>query len=66
MEPPIVRISKDASMAWVIVRVKVRRTQKDISGKENETKFIYAGIMTYEKQNNKWMAIANVSTFEAP
>jgi hypothetical protein len=66
MEPPIVRISKDASMAWVIVRVKVRRTQKDISGKENETKFIYAGIMTYEKQNNKWMASANVSTFEAP
>jgi hypothetical protein len=64
MEPPIIRISKDATMAWVIVRVKVRRTQKDISGKETETKFIYAGIMTYEKQNNKWMAIANVSTFE--
>lgn len=66
MKPPIIRISKDASLAWVIVRVKVRRTQKDISGKENETKFIYAGIMTYEKQNNKWMTIANVSTFEAP
>jgi hypothetical protein len=65
MEPPIVRISKDATMAWVIVRVKVRRTQKDIAGKESETKFIYAGIMTYEKQNNKWITIANVSTFEA-
>jgi hypothetical protein len=64
MEPPIVRISKDASMGWVIVRVKVRRTQKDGSGKETETKFIYAGIMTYEKQNNKWTTIANVSTFE--
>jgi hypothetical protein len=64
MEPPIIRISKDASMAWVIVRVKVRRTQKDAAGTEDETKFIYAGIMTYEKQNNKWMAISNVSTFE--
>jgi hypothetical protein len=64
MEPPIVRVSKDATMAWVIVRVKVRRTQKDVSGKEDETKFIYSGIMTYEKQNKKWIAIANVSTFE--
>ncbi|MCI0447294.1 nuclear transport factor 2 family protein [bacterium] len=64
MESPIVRISTDASMAWVIVRVKVRRTQKDGSGNEKETKFIYAGIMTYEKQNDKWIAVANVSTFE--
>jgi hypothetical protein len=64
MEAPIVRVSKDASMAWVIVRVKVRRTQKDVSGKETETKFIYPGNMTYEKQNNKWTTIANVSTFE--
>jgi hypothetical protein len=64
-EPPIIRISKDATMAWVIVKVRVRRTQKDESGKDQETKFIYAGIMTYEKQNGKWIAIANVSTFES-
>lgn len=64
LEPPIIRISNDASMAWMIVRTKVRRTQKDDAGAERERQFVYAGIMTYEKQNGKWVRIANVSTFE--
>jgi len=66
LEEPIVRISKDGSMAWMITRIKVRRTQKDATGKEKEEKFIYAGIMTYEKQGGKWVRVANVSTFEPP
>jgi hypothetical protein len=64
LEPPIISVSKDASMAWMIVRIRVKRTQKDASGVERESKFIYAGIMTYEKQGGKWMRVANVSTFE--
>ncbi len=64
LEPPVIRISRDASMAWMIVRTKVRRTQKDDAGAERERQFVYAGIMTYEKQNGKWIRIANVSTFE--
>jgi hypothetical protein len=66
VEEPIVRISKDGSMAWMITRIRVRRTQKDAAGKEQEQKFIYAGIMTYEKRDGKWMRVANVSTFERP
>jgi hypothetical protein len=66
LEPPIIRVSKDATLAWMIVRVRVRRTQKDATGAERETKFVYAGITTYEKQNGKWMRAANVSTFEQP
>ena len=64
LEPPIVRISDDASMAWMIVRNKVRRTQKLPSGEAKERAFVYAGIMTYEKRQGKWVRIANVSTFE--
>lgn len=64
LEPPIVRISNDASMAWMIVRTKVRRTQKLADGKEEARSFVYAGIMTYEKQRGKWVRVANVSTFE--
>jgi hypothetical protein len=66
VEEPILRISKDGSMAWMITRVRVRRTQKDAAGVEREEKFVYAGIMTYEKQAGKWMRVANVSTFEPP
>jgi len=63
-EAPIIRVSNDASMAWMIVRTKVRRTQKDDAGAERERQFVYSGIMTYEKQNGKWVRTANVSTFE--
>ena len=64
LEPPIIRVSRDGSMGWIITRVKVRRTQKDSSGAEKEEKFVYAGIMTYEKRDGKWIKVANVSTFE--
>jgi hypothetical protein len=63
LEPPIVRVSNDASMAWMIVRTRVRReTQSD--GKTTEQKFVYAGIMAYEKKGGRWVRVANVSTFE--
>ncbi len=64
LEPPIIQVSKDATMAWVIVRVKVHRIQKQPTGADREISFIYAGIETYEKQKGKWVKTANVSTFE--
>ena len=66
LEEPIVRISKDASMAWMITRLRVRRVQRDAAGGEREEKFVYAGIMTYEKRDGRWVRVANVSTFEPP
>lgn len=64
LEPPIVRVSDDASMAWMIVRTRVRRTQTQGDGKEAERQFVYAGIMAYEKKAGRWVRVANVSTFE--
>ena len=66
VEEPIIRISNDGSMAWMITRYKVRRVQKNAEGVEKEEKFVYAGIMTYEKRDGRWVRVANVSTFEAP
>ena len=66
VEEPIIRISNDASMAWMITRTKVRRVQKNADGAEKEEKFVYAGIMTYEKRDGRWVRVANVSTFETP
>jgi len=66
LEEPIIRVSKDASMAWMITRIRVRRVQRDAAGAEREEKFIYAGIMTYEKRGGRWVRVANVSTFEPP
>ena len=66
VEEPIIRISNDASMAWMITRYRVRRVQKNAAGVEKEEKFVYAGIMTYEKRDGRWVRVANVSTFEPP
>lgn len=66
VEEPIVRISNDASMAWMITRTRVRRVQKNADGAEKDEKFLYAGIMTYEKRDGRWVRVANVSTFEQP
>lgn len=64
VEEPIIRISNDASMAWMITRTRVRRVQKTVDGAEKEEKFVYAGIMTYEKRDRRWVRVANVSTAE--
>ena len=62
LETPIIQISKDASMAWMIARTKVRFTYKDGSGNDAEQAFIYAGIVTYEKWDGKWRRTSNVTT----
>ena len=66
VEEPIIRISNDSSMAWMITRTRVPRVQTKADGAEQEEKFVYAGIMTYEKRDGRWLRVANVSTFEPP
>ncbi len=64
LQPPIVRVSTDGSMGWIVSRLRARRTQIIEEGQVSEREFVYAGIMLYEKRNGKWIRVANVSTFE--
>jgi hypothetical protein len=64
LQPPIVQVAQDASIAWMITRTKVRRTQAVADGRVAEQGFVYAGIMTYERRDGRWVRTANVSTFE--
>jgi hypothetical protein len=64
LQPPVIHISPDGQMAWMITRTKVLR-RKNYDGNTQQEGFIYAGIMTYAKKNGKWMREANVSTFAA-
>jgi hypothetical protein len=66
LEEPLIRVSEDASMAWMITRTRVRRVQKDAAGAEREERFVYAGLTTYEKRGGRWTRVANASTFEPP
>ena len=62
--PPIVRVSQDASMAYVIVHKRVRLRAKNEQGNELEEKTIFAWMETYEKQQGKWVLTAVASTHE--
>jgi hypothetical protein len=64
LEPPVVRVSDDGSMAWIVSRLRVKRTAPAPDGALQERSFVYAGIMTYARRDGRWTRTANVSTFE--
>jgi hypothetical protein len=64
LEPPVVRVSDDGSLAFVVTRLQVRRTSPGADGQPKERSFVYAGLMTYERRDGRYVRTANVSTFE--
>lgn len=61
--PPIIHISPDGQMAWMVVRVKVKYDWADSTGKKSPEEYLSAWISVYEKQEEKWLHVANASTF---
>ena len=62
LEPPIIHISGDGGMAWVIEHFRIRLTRQE-DGQPVEQTSEYAGMTVYEKMAGKWMRVANASTF---
>ena len=63
VEPPIVRVSADRTMGWMIVRVRIAYSKTDASGKKTNENTVGAWMSAYEKQNGTWMMTAVTSTF---
>jgi uncharacterized protein (TIGR02246 family) len=64
LEPPIVRVSPDGQMGWMIVRVRVAYTKTGADGKKSRDESVIAWMSVYEKRDGKWLDVANASTFE--
>jgi Domain of unknown function (DUF4440) len=64
ISPPIIRVSQDASMAYVIVHKRVRLKAKNERGDVEEETTIFAWTETYEKQNGQWTLTSVASTRE--
>jgi hypothetical protein len=62
LEPPIVRVSTDGSMGWMIVRVRITYTEKNSSGKAKVHDETMAWMSAYEKHEGKWTMVAVTST----
>ena len=63
VQEPIIGFSKDGSIAWSIVQVKVSGKQK-INEEEANLDYISSWIMLYERQGNKWVKLVNASSFK--
>ncbi len=61
---PIVKISKDGTLGWVIVQVKVSGVQKTSEGAQISVAFESAWVELYEKKNGRWLCVGNVSNMK--
>ena len=61
LREPIVRISEDGSLGWLIAEVEVVGTVPDPDSGRNSFHDIWAWIELYEKTDQGWRLIGNVS-----
>lgn len=61
--PPIVRVSDDGSLGWVIVQVRATGVQTTQEGGSKPLAFESAWIELYERREGSWYRIGNVSNF---
>lgn len=62
LEPPIIRISPDGKMGWMIVRVRIAYTKADAGGATSKEDTVMAWMSAYEKRDGKWLLVANATT----
>lgn len=60
--PPVIKVSDDATLGYVLVHKKVRLLAKKENGTQTEETEIFAWIETYRKIKGEWKLTAVVST----
>jgi len=63
--PPIVRVSRDGTLGWVIAQVRGSGVRKTGSGGAR-VEFTSAWIELFEKRDGRWTRVGNVSNFKPP
>ena len=61
---PIVHLSEDGSLGWLIAQVRIVGTQKLPEGAPETFESTWAWIELYEKRHDKWLRIGNVSNVQ--
>lgn len=61
--PPIVEVSKDGSMAWLIGEVRVQAIRQQLDQTEKEVAFRCSWVESFEKQEAGWVVVVNSSHF---
>jgi len=61
---PIVKVSRDGTLGWVIAQVEGRGVQATEAGAKEPVEFVSAWIELYEKRGGRWVSIGNLSNFK--
>lgn len=61
---PVVKVSKDGTLGWVIAQVEARGVQTGDDGKKEPLEFVSAWIELYEKRDGRWVSTGNLSNFK--
>lgn len=61
MIEPIVRVSEDGTLGWLIAQVKIAGVQTDDEGRRRRIDSVWAWIELYEKKDGSWRRIGDVS-----
>lgn len=64
MVAPIIHLSADTSMAWVIGDMRVRATQEVPEEKERDFSFRCVWVCIYEKHEGEWAQVVDASSFQ--
>lgn len=64
LQEPIVKVSQDGAMGFVVVQVRASGTQVDGKGGTHSLLFTSAWIELYEKREGRWYRTGNVSNFK--
>jgi hypothetical protein len=63
-EDPVVQVSSDGTLGWVIAKVQARGTQKNPDGRSEPIEFASAWVELYQKRGGRWYRVGNVSNFK--
>ena len=64
MVEPVVVVSADGTLGWVIVQIEARGVQTDAEGKKEPLAFQSAWIELYRKSDGRFLRVGNVSNFK--
>jgi len=60
---PIVTVSSDGSLGWVIVQIGAKGIQTE-DGRKKPIEFVSAWVELYQKRDGRWYGVGNVSNFK--
>ena len=63
IEPPIIDVSEDGTLAVMVEHVSIRLSRTAEDGSREEMHGIYAGATVYRREAGGWQSTINVTTF---